>query len=197
MRFEILAPDDPRLGPSTDTADAVAAIAAAELVGEVEPIRSAILAMTALHADVLLRTCVAGHLTGSAAVVDHLGQRSLLMLHTKLGRWFQPGGHADGEANLAAVALREATEETGIDDLRVVWPAIDVDIHHVPLPGEAPHVHLDVRFLVLAADGATPVGNHESQELRWVDLDSLEALDPDESTRRVVARGLDVARRIL
>lgn len=197
MTFEILSVDDPRLAPSTDRGDALAAVGAAEILEEVEPIRSAIVAMTGLHDDVLLRTCVAGHLTGSAAVVDHLGHRSLVMLHTKLGRWFQPGGHADGEASLAAVALREATEETGIDDLRVVWPAIDVDIHHVPLPGEAPHVHLDVRFLVLAPEGATPARNHESQELRWIDLESLELLDPDQSTRRVVARGLEVARGLL
>ncbi len=85
-----------------------------------------------------------------------------MLLHTKLGRWFQPGGHADGEGNLAAVALDEANEETGIDGLRLATPAIDLDIHLVPLPGEAPHLHLDVRYLAIAPPGADAPGNHES-----------------------------------
>ena len=111
------------------------------------------------------RRCVEGHLTGSALVVDSVGARTLLMLHRKLGRWFQPGGHADGDANLAHVALREATEETGLADLRVAVPAIDLDIHRVDPPGEPPHLHLDVRFLVIAPDGAVEVANEESLAL--------------------------------
>ena len=91
--------------------------------------------------------------------------RSLLMLHRKLGRWFQPGGHADGDANLAAVALREASEETGIEGLAVVVPAIDVDVHEVTM-AEGTHLHLDVRFLVLAPEGAEAAGNDESLQLR-------------------------------
>ena len=83
------------------------------------------------HADASLRTCRPGHLTGSALVVDSVGTNTLLMLHAKFGRWLQPGGHADGDANLAAVALREATEETGIEGLRI-WPQpLHLDIHEV------------------------------------------------------------------
>ena len=87
------------------------------------------------HPDSLLRTCTAGHFTGSALVVHDDRERLLLMLHTKAGLWLQPGGHADGQADLSEVALREATEETGIDRLRVVRPAIDLDIHRVPSEG--------------------------------------------------------------
>ena len=58
------------------------------------------------------RTTSPGHLTGSALVVDATGTRIVVLLHTKLRRWLQPGGHADGDLDLAAVALREATEET-------------------------------------------------------------------------------------
>src|ERR1700755_2970053 len=49
-----------------------------------------------------------GHFTASAWLVSADGERALLMLHRKLGRWLQPGGHADGEADLPGVALREA-----------------------------------------------------------------------------------------
>ncbi|MBA3281395.1 MAG: NUDIX hydrolase [Acidimicrobiia bacterium] len=151
------------------------------------------------HPDAAERTCETGHLTGSALVVDATGTRKLLMLHRKLGRWFQPGGHADGDANLAAVAQREAAEETGIADLRVALPAIDVDVHRVEPPGKAAHLHLDVRFLVVAPPGALEQANHESLALRWVAEVDLDALEPsvDASTRRLVGRGLRLAVALL
>ena len=198
--FDLLADGDPRLVTGHDLADAAALLRAAELEGEgPERFRADVLAFVAAHADAALRSCPPGHLTGSALVVDASGTRTLLMLHRKLGRWFQPGGHADGDTNLAAVALKEATEETGIAGLRVVLPAVDLDVHRVEPPAEDPHLHLDLRFVVVAPRGAEEVGNHESLALRWVDEVGLDALDPpvDESTRRLVRRGLAVARAVL
>ena len=85
-------------------------------------------------------------------------------------RWLQPGGHADGDGNLARVALREAEEETGIEGLRVLTPAIDLDVHvfHNAADAEPDHLHLDVRHLVVAPPGAVARGNEESEALRWV-----------------------------
>ena len=142
------------------------------------------------HEDALVRTCRPGHFTGSAVVIDPESERFLLMLHTKLGLWLQPGGHADGEGDLAAVALREATEETGIEHLEVIEPAVDLDIHRVDPPAEDAHEHHDVRFLVLAPAGAEVCGNDESQELRWVDLDELDQLVPDDNSRRMARNAL-------
>lgn len=194
--FELLAPDDPRLGSGRDLSDAAALLRSAALEGD-EParFRTDVLEFLDRNADAALRSCAPGHLTGSALVVDASGTRSLLMLHRKLGRWFQPGGHADGDTNLAAVALREASEETGIAGLRVAVPAIDLDVHLVSPPGEEPHLHLDLRFLVVAGEGAQEVGNEESLALRWVDEAGLDQLDPpvDDSTRRLLRRGLAVA----
>lgn len=146
------------------------------------------------HDDALLRTCADAHFTGSALVVEEGTERFILLFHTKLQKWLQPGGHVDGNANLASSALREASEETGISGLRVVVPAVDLDIHEVRPPSEPPHLHLDIRFVVLAPSGSVPVGNHESRELRWVTSDELDDFDVDESVRRLVRNGLALSR---
>ena len=151
--------------------------------------RREMLAFVEVHADALERTCEPGHLTGSAMVVDPTDRRFLLMLHAKLGRWFQPGGHADGDANLPGVAWREAVEETGVTGLAVAVPAIDLDIHEVG-PPHGPHLHLDVRYLAIAPPGAVPVGNHESLGLRWATYDELPDLDVDDGTLRMARAAL-------
>ena len=97
---------------------------------------------------------------------------------------------------MAATALREASEETGIEGLMVVTEPIDLDIHEVRPPAEPPHLHHDIRFLVLAAAGSVPVGNHESESLRWTTPTEAADLGVDESVLRLVRTGLDVARGI-
>ena len=155
--------------------------------------RQQILDLIDEHADIAVRTCRPGHLTGSAFVVDSSRMTCLLLFHTKLQRWLQPGGHADGDTNLAHVALREAEEETGISGLRVVIPAIDVDIHLVDPPKEDAHLHLDVRYRVIAPAGSEPEGNHESQALRWVTEAELLDFDVDDGLRRMAKAGFEVA----
>ena len=165
--------------------------------GDGEPgTRDRVLAFIDAHPDGLLRTCADGHLTASAAVVDAGAARILVLLHTKMGRWVQPGGHADGDADLAAVARREAEEETGIAGLRVITPAIDLDVHEFVAPGQPSHLHYDVRFLALAPPGAVPVGNAESRALRWVTVDELAALGTDVRLRRLARRAVDAARSL-
>ncbi len=193
MRNSSLIPGVPPTGG--DLNDAVAAVrSAASSSVESDRHRERILDFVARHPDALHRTCEPGHLTGSALVVDDDRERVLLMLHAKLGRWLQPGGHADGEGHLAAVALREATEETGIESLRVLTPAIDCDVHRIPERGqETTHEHMDVRFVVLAPPDAVERGNHESHALRWVTLAELEQLVVEPNLRRLARVGLAYA----
>ena len=153
--------------------------------------------LTALEPGALDRSTTPGHLTGSALVFNSDATETLLLFHTKLQRWLQPGGHADGEANLARVALKEATEETGIEGLEIVDPAVDIDIHNVAPEGAEPILHYDVRFVVIAPQGAQPVGNHESEDIKWVSLDDLDDYDLDEGHHRLIAAGKAVADELL
>ena len=125
------------------------------------------------------RTTRPGHLTGSAFVVSDDGERAVLLFHRKLRRWLQPGGHADGDMNLVHVALREATEETGIDGLAVDPEPVDLDIHEVRPPSEDAHLHLDVRFLVVAPPHAVLAANDESDAIRWVERRQFDGTDLD------------------
>ncbi|MDH3755467.1 MAG: NUDIX hydrolase [Acidimicrobiia bacterium] len=190
-----------RTGAPSVAADIGLAAAQIGAVETTEPVvegfRAEMLRFLGAEPEALSRSCRRGHLTGSALVVDHGRHRVLLLHHAKLGRWLQPGGHADGDGDLAAVARREATEETGIDDLVVVEPAVDLDIHEIPERGSEPtHLHLDVRFLVLAPRGARAVGNHESTAMRWITEEALGDHEPDAGLERLVRAGLAAAREL-
>jgi 8-oxo-dGTP pyrophosphatase MutT (NUDIX family) len=142
------------------------------------------------HADCLLRSCVPGHLTGSAWIVSADRRRTLLTHHHKLDKWLQLGGHADGDPDLAAVAMREAHEESGLTRLQLVRPEIfDVDRHWIPARKTDPgHYHYDLRFLVMA-DPAEPLQiSSESKDLGWVELERVTQLNPEESMARMVRK---------
>ncbi|WP_254427288.1 NUDIX hydrolase [Rhodanobacter sp. C01] len=114
------------------------------------------------------RSHLAGHFTGSAWLVGEDDTRVLLMHHRKLDRWLQPGGHADGDADLARVALREAQEETGMAGLQVEPGIFDIDRHRIPARANEPeHWHYDVRYVVRAGEDDRFVINEESQALAW------------------------------
>lgn len=138
-----------------------------------------------------------GHLTASVLVVYPIDRNILLLYHKKLQKWLQPGGHADGDPDLARVALREATEETGIVGLRLLEPPIDVDIHKVDPPNEDSHEHYDLRYLVLSPSRADPVGNNESEKLRWVSINDFSEIQADPSLYRLADRGLSVLADLL
>jgi 8-oxo-dGTP pyrophosphatase MutT (NUDIX family) len=147
-------------------------------------------AFVAAHDDCFERTQLAGHVTGSAWIVDRAGTAALLLHHRKLGKWLQPGGHADGDPDVRGVARREAAEETGVRGLTPASDGIyDVDAHDIPArPGEPAHVHYDLRFAFFADPAEPPRRNAESHAVAWVPLAEIDALGIDDSVRRLVAK---------
>ncbi|MGA0585729.1 NUDIX hydrolase [Dyella sp. KRB-257] len=142
--------------------------------------------------DVFHRHHAPGHFTGSAWLVSGDGERVLLTHHRKLGCWLQLGGHADGDADLARVALREAEEESGLAGLRVDGGIFDLDRHRIPARGDEPeHWHYDVRYVVRACGGEAFAVSPESLALAWMPVRALAGDAAVEvSLRRMACRWL-------
>lgn len=125
--------------------------------------------------DCFERSLEEGHLTGSAWLVDSSGEHVLLTHHRKLNIWVQLGGHADGDPDLAQVALKEAEEESGLEQLSIEDEIFDIDIHKIPARKSDPeHFHYDVRFVVKHSGDGQYTVSEESHDLAWIKVSELE-----------------------
>jgi 8-oxo-dGTP pyrophosphatase MutT (NUDIX family) len=139
-----------------------------------------------------------GHLTGSAWVVNRSGEMVLLLLHRGLQKWLQPGGHADGEMNIAAVALREVREESGLTRITPYGHGIfDVDIHHIPERAGVPaHEHYDLRYLFVADDQEQlQLDPAEATAARWVPVHLVQNLTQEQSILRMASKWRELQRK--
>jgi 8-oxo-dGTP pyrophosphatase MutT (NUDIX family) len=157
-----------------------------------DSLRHAVLAFLDAREDVCRRECVPGHVTASALVLDESGGQVLLTLHPRLGRWVQLGGHCeDADGDIVAAALREASEESGIADLRIESDLAAVHVHPVTCSLGVPTRHLDLQFVARAPAGAQIVVSDESVDLRWWPMDALPE-GADEALVYLVARASHV-----
>ncbi len=147
-------------------------------------------AFVGAHADCFERGLAVGHVTASAWVIDESGMYALLTHHRKLGRWLQLGGHAEGDADVRRVALREAREESGLSAIRFAAASIyDVDVHPIPARGAEPeHKHYDVRFAFIADRNAPLIVSDESHELAWLPIAQLVNGGFDPSVQRLARK---------
>lgn len=138
------------------------------------------------------RSLAEGHVTASAWILDASNTKTLLTHHRKLNLWLQPGGHADGNCDVLAVALQECLEETGLNSLAPVGNGIfDLDIHGIPPHKDVPaHYHYDVRFLVRGTGSGDFIVSAESHDLAWVPLDQIEDYTTEWSMRRMRDKAL-------
>ncbi|NCN45203.1 MAG: NUDIX hydrolase [Candidatus Pacebacteria bacterium CG10_big_fil_rev_8_21_14_0_10_36_11] len=134
------------------------------------------------HENIFDRDCLVAHLTASALVVNPRTKKVLLHNHKKLNKWLQFGGHADGESDLAKVALKEAGEETGLIDLVFLTHLpIDLEVQKIPFHKGIPeHLHLDFRFVLITDAEKVPTPDEvESQELQFFDFSAISQMNLD------------------
>ncbi|MFT4627351.1 MAG: 8-oxo-dGTP pyrophosphatase MutT (NUDIX family) [Myxococcota bacterium] len=132
-----------------------------------------------------------GHFTASSFVLSPERDAVLLILHGKLGRWLQPGGHVDpDDVDIVAAARREVAEEVSLTGLPFLGrpEVFDVDVHTIPSLGGSPaHAHFDVRFAFVAADRDAVAGS-DALDVQWVALDAIHTVQTDESVLRAVRK---------
>lgn len=139
-----------------------------------DSLRHTMLAFLVSNPDGCLRTNVAGHFTASSLVLNTSGTHVLLTLHPRVGRWIQLGGHCEPhDDTVVDAALREAREESGIEDLTIDDSLLSAHTHPITCSLGVPTRHLDLRFVVRAPDGAAAVRSEESTDLAWWPVDSL------------------------
>jgi 8-oxo-dGTP pyrophosphatase MutT (NUDIX family) len=160
-------------------------------------LRDRIIEFVQTYENCAARALLVGHLTGSAWVVDEASQSALLTQHRKLNLWVQLGGHVEDDADMLAASWREAREESGLAEVRLLSEGIfDVDVHAIPArPHEPEHLHYDIRYLFQADRNAPLTVSSESKELAWVALDEIENLTQEESVLRMVRKTKDFNQR--
>ena len=141
------------------------------------------------------RDCFPGHITSSAWIVSRESRSVLLTHHRKLERWLQLGGHADGESDVLASALREAEEESGLRDFSAIprtgaCEILDIDVHDIPARASEPlHQHHDIRFLFEVSEAQViRHQENESKEVRWFLGDAIETHFDEESLLRMARK---------
>lgn len=153
---------------------------------------------------VLTRQNEIGHITSSGFVVNADASKVLFAHHNIFKVWAWTGGHADGDGDLLAVALREAREETGVSHIRPLSTeiaALDIlpvwgHVKHGKFVGS--HQHLNVSYLLMADEGdALAVREGENTKVGWLDTAHLLELTNEWQMDGVYTKLLARARELL
>lgn len=142
--------------------------------------------------DAFFRTNKEAHITAGACLISPDGKKVLLTHHKFLKRWLFLGGHTDGDPDVVKGALREAEEESGMGDIRLVSKDIlALDVHPIPenkKKNEPAHLHMDICFLFQAPTERFSVSD-ESEDLKWFTYEELlDVSSFDAYQKRIIAR---------
>lgn len=147
--------------------------------------RGVLLSYLRQHPDCFERSSLA-HFACSIWTVDPAVQRTLMVYHNIYDSWSWIGGHADGECDLAAVALRELQEETGVSHAHLVpcgiysLEVLTVDGHRKRGVYVGSHLHLNVTYLAVADPSeALRIAPDENSGVKWVNIDDAVALSTE------------------
>lgn len=146
------------------------------------------------HENCFERSLEIGHITASSWLLSKNHSKALLIHHAKLNKWFQLGGHCDGNPDVLAVAIKEAQEESGIQNIAPLSTDIfDIDIHLIPANSrEKEHFHYDVRFLLHVISDEQIIQNHEAKALRWINKNNNELPTDNPSVVRLFNKWLTI-----
>ena len=154
--------------------------------------KAVILHCIELFEDVLTRDNQITHVTSSAFVVNSTKEKVLVVHHNIYNSWSWTGGHADGEADLLAVAIKELKEETGVVNCHLATPGIfSLDI--LPVLGHikrgeyvSPHLHLSVAFLIEADEtDVLSIKEDENSGVKWIPLEELKVYSNEPHMHKV------------
>ena len=142
--------------------------------------------------DVLTRENKMCHFTASNWIVNKEKTKILMAYHNIYKSWAWTGGHADGESNLLNVALREAEEETGLKNLKVLSEGIfslqilTVDSHIKRGKFISSHLHLDCCFLLEADENEMlKIKEDENSGVKWIDIDKAVEMSNEENMKPI------------
>ena len=130
--------------------------------------------------DVLTRENRMCHFTASSWIVNKERTKILMIYHKIDDSWAWTGGHCDGDSDMLHVAVKEAIEETGVENFKVLSDGIfgieivSVDGHvkrgkYVPT-----HLHLNISYLLEADEhDALRIKEDENSGVKWIDINEI------------------------
>ena len=130
--------------------------------------------------DVLTRNNEFGHFTASAWVVNKDKTKVLMIYHNIYKSWAWTGGHADGNPDLLATAIRELKEETGVENVKVIdnnifsLEIVCVDGHVEKGKYVSSHVHLNATYLLEVDENEIlRIKDDENSGVKWINIEDV------------------------
>jgi ADP-ribose pyrophosphatase len=148
-----------------------------------------------IFADILTRNNEIAHITSSAFVVNKAKDKMLMVHHHIFNSWSWTGGHADGNGDLLAVAMKETTEETGLQNIHpVIADIFALDV--LPVLGHiknkqyvSAHIHLSVAFLGIADESESLTFKaDENSAVQWVPIAEVNNYTHEPHMQKVYAK---------